>query len=138
MIDFVNEFNYIDGNKKRIIENKKYPKYSSFKRDLLIYIGYILFLILEILFYLKTVEVVAKILCYIFGIFLIMLYSFYYLGKIYLITKKSGFVGVLIIDKNGIVDEDRFAKFCYKWENVSYIISGNRLLIFSLTIRILI
>ena len=67
-----------------------------------------------------------------------MLYSFYYLGKIYLITKKSGFVGVLIIDKNGIVDEDRFAKFCYKWENVSYIISGNRILIFSLTIRILI
>lgn len=125
LIEFVNESNYIAGNKKRIFEKRKYPKYSSFKKDLLTCIGYILLLILGILFYLKTGEVVAKILCYVFGIIiLIMLYSFYYLRKIYLITKKSEFTGVLTIDKNGIVDEDSFAKFCYKWENVSYMISG--------------
>lgn len=50
--------------------------------------------------------------------------SIVHLRKIYLITKKSEFIGVLTIDKNGIVDEDSFAKICYKWENVSYMISG--------------
>lgn len=116
---------YIAGNKKRIFDNKKYPKYNSFKNELLTCIGYFLLLILGILFYLKTGEVIVKILCYVFGIvILIMLYSLNYFRKIFLITKKSEFVGVLIIDKNGIVDEDNFAKFSYKWENISYIIMG--------------
>lgn len=125
LVEFVHESIYIAGNKKRIFDNKKYPKYNSFKKELLTCIGYFLLLILGILFYLKTGEVIAKILCYVFGIvILIMLYFLNYFRKIYLITKKSEFVGVLTIDKNGIVDEDNFAKFSYKWENISYIIMG--------------
>ena len=82
-------------------------------------------LILGILFYLKTGEVIAKILCYILAIvILIMLYSFYCFVIIYLNVKKQDLRGTLTIDEKGIVDNCDLMEVHFKWDNIAYAIIG--------------
>lgn len=125
LFKFIEESYFIVGYKKKILKNKKYPFYNSIKRNLISFVGYILLLITMILFYLKTGAVFGKIMIYIitFCVFVIG-FSFFNFACIYFKTKNKDINGVVIIDEEGITDEDNDTKVLVKWNCISCVIIG--------------
>lgn len=125
MFKFIEDSYFIVAYKKKILKNKKYPFHNSIKRNLISFVGYILLLITMILFYVKTGAVFGKIMIYIITFCILALgFAFFNLAYTYFKTKNKDINGVVIIDKEGITDEDNDTKVLVKWEHISCMIIG--------------
>ena len=125
LFEFMYESNNIAGNRNKLYQAKKSLNINSFNKDFWVFIGYLILFIIEIVFYIKTGVIFALILSVIFG-FVVFILGICIIAFIYFYfkTKNSILDGKLIINKDGIIDEDCNVSVTCKWEGISYILIG--------------